>query len=109
MELGLEHRRRVPGDRREKTVAALVSAAALAWSIFQYVSGFLHGVFDDIHVIDVHLASVTEAVANHERATAERIARLVRLEDQYSKCTEEFGAFRAEVEHRISRIEASRQ
>lgn len=83
-----EDRRANSGDRREMSVAAVLAAATLAWTISSAWIGFRDRVFDDVHTLDRRVTGTAETLATHIATAATNDAAVVGQLDQRIEAVE---------------------
>jgi hypothetical protein len=97
-------RRPNSGNKREVTVAAVVSAAALAWTITSAWVGFRDGVQRSVFDLNVRVEALAVSLEGDRKLGAERIERIARIEQQIGKIADAVGTLRDGVERRMESL-----
>jgi Mg2+ and Co2+ transporter CorA len=98
-------RRTNSGNKREITVAAVVSAAALAWTITAAWVSFRDSVYRSIYDINVRVETIATGVEGGRQLNDERLVRIVRIEEQLNRIVESVGSLRDGLERRFDAIQ----
>lgn len=98
-------RRTNSGNKREITVAALVSAAALAWTITAAWVSFRDGVYRSVYDINVRVEAIATSISGDRNLNDERLVRIVRIEEQLNRIADSVGSLRDGIERRFDAIQ----
>jgi hypothetical protein len=102
-------RKRNSGNKREITVAAMVSAASLAWYIGSSWVNFRSDIYSNIYSININIATLTAQFASYDKSADEKFKQLIRVDEKLNVLFESIQAIKNDFEYRIIKMENNKK